>query len=118
MTHEELNGLIFYTTDDGQTRCLDKGKPLFELEEPAFLTSPKYANLLSAAPLMYQQLTIQRDTLQLLINVFETLPNPGPQITKLLSILVNAQSDIMMIQQTAHVGINAASAALDENRPK
>lgn len=116
MEHLEIEDLLFWNDPEtGNTNVSSKNSP--HIYRTAFVkdgVEPMLKELLEAAPVMYQQLSLQYTGLQTLINVMDMLPN-SVEMSKLYELLIQLQNGCLLAQLVAQKGINQVSRTLNLN---
>lgn len=124
MTHDELEETMFFRDPDtGNYIRVDKGNAAATKPEDCYIAfgprttiEPRIEHLLAAAPMMYQQLTMQAAALSQLIAKLDELPGPTDDLRRTFEQL---QNGCILAQQVAQHGIDAVAKGLDnETRTK
>lgn len=120
MTHDEIQETMFFRDPDtGNVIRTDLGNAAATPPErcvfvfgPRMTIEPSFVDLLSAAPLMYQQLTMQYKGLQMLVDMADAQPNT-PELSNLVRMLTELQNGVLLAQQVAQFGIGKVANSLD-----
>ena len=113
MIHDEIENVTFFEGGNGNI-CMVK-KNCYDAAASRIAFGPRVApedaiiTLLSAAPFMYQQLTLQTKALQNLITNIESLPGDNE---KLITGLVSLQDGCFLAQSIAQNGIENVAKML------
>jgi len=127
MNHFEIERTMFFRDPDtGNYIRVDKDNAAETKPEDCYIVfgprttvEPRAENLLAAAPMLYQQLTMQYDGLQHLVNLFDNVPNPGKEIAEIQTMLTHLQNGVLLAQQVSQFGIEVVAKSLDgENKAK
>lgn len=119
LDHKQIEGFMLYVDPDTNNAVgTSKNEPRnmagqFIAFGPRVAPDPALFNLLVAAPMLYQQLTLQYQALQGLIDLIERLPQPTDDGAKLTKAFIELQNGCLLAQRVAQVGINEVSKTLD-----
>ena len=118
MNHFEIERTMFFLDPDtGNYIRVDKDNAAATPQErcvmvfgPRITVEPSFVELLAAAPMMYQQLTMQAAALEQLMAQLDALPAPTDDLRRTFEQL---QNGCMLAQQVAQFGIEKVAKSLD-----
>lgn len=118
MNHFEIERTMFfrdpgtgnYIRVDKDNAAETKPEDCYIAFGPRTTVEPRAENLLAAAPMMYQQLTMQAAALAQLMAQLDALPAPTDDLRRTFEQL---QNGCMLAQQVAQHGIDAVAKGLD-----
>lgn len=122
MTHDELMKLSFLIDPGTNNRVAADNKELMNVEKYSLAFGPrvtidaKFLNLLTAAPNLYQALTYQFESLQLILDAIESTSRDEAS-KRLCTALVELQNGCMLAQRVAQVGVNEVAESLKRGKP-
>ena len=117
LNQEELETLMFFVNPiNKNVVACEKKDPLDQSKHfvafgPRVTVHESLVNLLAAAPLMYECLSRQYQSLQGIIDVIESLPN-NFVLDKLRSAFIGMQDACLMAQRVAQVGTEEVAKSL------
>jgi len=119
LNHNQLENICFFKDPlgDGSITAFDKQTQDVSESYVAFgpRTAPdeRLTLLLAAAPMLYQQLTLQNKALQTIIDLFEDIPVKNEQHYNLMSAFIGLQNGCLLAQRVAQEGVEKISAQFD-----
>lgn len=120
LTHAQIENLIFYSDSETRNVIAAAKSNSTDLSSQFIAFGPRVApepcleTLLVAAPVLYQQLTLQHRALQGLIDIIERLPKPTKDGAKLVKAFTELQNGCLLAQRVAQVGIDEVYNTLPE----
>lgn len=116
LTHNEIENLLFYTTQDNVCMVARKdakhlGYPSTSVFGADCKTDMQFCHLLASAPLMYQSLTLLTQGLDTMIEADSYIPQEDRSEAndRMLAHLIALQQIALQAQKVAQVGIIEAS---------
>lgn len=120
MQHKEIEALMLFVDPDTQNAIgAAKANPSdfsrhFAAFGPRLAPDPAIMNLLVAAPMLYQQLSLQYNGLQSLLDLIDALPQTA-ELSQLSNMLTQLQNGCLLAHRVAQVGINEVAKSLDSS---
>lgn len=118
LDHNQIESLMLYVDPDTKNAVgTSKQEPRnmagqFVAFGPRVTPDAALFNLLVAAPMLYQQLTLQYQALQGLIDLIDNMPQTEDG-AKLARSFIELQNGCLLAQRVAQVGIEEVSKTLD-----
>jgi hypothetical protein len=118
MEHSVIESLLFWQDPEtGNVIASDKAAPLTVgavVFGPTLPVATPFFNLLVAAPMLYQQLSLQYNGLQSLLDLIDALPQTA-ELSQLSNMLTQLQNGCLLAHRVAQVGINEVAKSLDSS---